>query len=266
MKKIFSIILVLAMVLSMATVANASSELVHTGAWGTAVVDGTKDAAYDNALVLSVDQKGVNAGGDKLDTPAATAYYLNDGTSIYVYIEIVDANLDNSNANTYEQDSVELFWMSDNSRQQTRVHFDGRLDGSELTAYAATVTDNGFVVEAQYPITDVIDGAIDTCLQINCCTDGKRDYCAFITDNADGDNAWQRNNRESTYDSWWVLTLATEPVAEEPAVEEPAVEEPAVEEPAVEEPKEEAPAETGLALAVVPAVIALAAAVISKRR
>lgn len=58
-------------------------------------------------------------------------------------------------------------------------------------------------------------------------------------------------------------------VEETPAVEEePAVEEtPAVEDtPAVEEPKEEEPADTGLALAVVPAVLAMAVAVISKRK
>lgn len=260
MKKIFNILVVLAMVLSMATVANASSELVHTSAWGTAVVDGAKDAAYDNALVLSIDQKGINAGGDKLDTPVATAYYLNDGTSVYVYVEVVDASLSNDGINTYDQDSVEIFWMSDNSIKQARVHYEGVCDGAELTAYTAVVTDNGYVVEAQYPVTDVIDGAIDTCIQINCCTDGKRDYTAYITGNSDAENAWQRSNRESEYDCWWVLTLATEPVVEEPTAEEPK------EEPKAEEPKEKKPADTGLALAMVPAVIALAVAVISKRR
>lgn len=57
-------------------------------------------------------------------------------------------------------------------------------------------------------------------------------------------------------------------VEETPAVEEPAVEDaPAVEDTAaVEESKEEEPADTGLALAVVPAVLAMAVAVISKRR
>ncbi len=67
---------------------------------------------------------------------------------------------------------------------------------------------------------------------------------------------------------------AEEPAAEEPAAEEPAAEEPAAEEPAAEEPAAEeaapAPAETpapatGLALAVVPAVIALAAVAVSKK-
>lgn len=57
-------------------------------------------------------------------------------------------------------------------------------------------------------------------------------------------------------------------VEETPAVEEPAVEDaPAVEDTAaVEESKEEKPADTGLALAVVPAVLAMAVAVISKRK
>ncbi len=62
---------------------------------------------------------------------------------------------------------------------------------------------------------------------------------------------------------------AVVPAADEtPAAEEPAAEEPAAEEPAAEEPA--APAETpapatGLALAVVPAVIALAAVAVSKK-
>lgn len=52
-------------------------------------------------------------------------------------------------------------------------------------------------------------------------------------------------------------------VEEEPAVEEtPAVEDT----PTVEEPKEEKPADTGLALAVVPMIVAVAAVVLSKKR
>ena len=47
----------------------------------------------------------------------------------------------------------------------------------------------------------------------------------------------------------------------------PAVEEtPADDTPAVEEPKEEKPADTGLALAVVPMIVAAAAVVLSKKR
>ncbi len=59
------------------------------------------------------------------------------------------------------------------------------------------------------------------------------------------------------------------PVEEEaPAEDVPAVEDtPAVEEtPAVDAPADEAPAETGLALAIVPMIVALAAVVVSKKR
>lgn len=58
------------------------------------------------------------------------------------------------------------------------------------------------------------------------------------------------------------------PIPEAPAVEEePAVEEPAVEDtPVAEEPAEEEPAETGLALAVVPMIVAMAAVALTKKR
>ena len=66
-----------------------------------------------------------------------------------------------------------------------------------------------------------------------------------------------------------VGVAAEDPAAEEPAAEEPAAEEPAASEPAAEEPA--APAETpaapstGLALAVIPAIVAMAVAVVSKK-
>ena len=67
------------------------------------------------------------------------------------------------------------------------------------------------------------------------------------------------------------VVVPAEPIVveeETPAVEEePAVEEtPADDTPAVEEPKEEKPADTGLALAVVPMIVAAAAVVLSKKR
>ncbi len=59
---------------------------------------------------------------------------------------------------------------------------------------------------------------------------------------------------------------ADEP-AEEPATEtEAPADEPAVEPAEEETPAEEAPAETGVALAVIPAIVAMAAVVISKKR
>ena len=64
---------------------------------------------------------------------------------------------------------------------------------------------------------------------------------------------------------------AEEPAAEEPAAEEPAAEEPAASEPAADESAPAAPAEstsapeTGLVLAVIPAIVAMAAAVVSNK-
>lgn len=75
------------------------------------------------------------------------------------------------------------------------------------------------------------------------------------------------NSWDNFYGTQYTLEISGD--TEAPAVEgEPAVEEtPVVEDtPAVETPVEEEPADTGLALAVVPAVLAMVVAVISKRR
>ncbi len=63
-----------------------------------------------------------------------------------------------------------------------------------------------------------------------------------------------------------VVTGAEAPADEAPADETPADEAPADEAPADETPETEAPAETGVALAVIPAIVAMAAVVISKKR
>lgn len=104
--------------------------------------------------------------------------------------------------------------MVDNSKTQIRYHYDGVVDADSGTApvdgtdYKAVTTDNGYAVELRLPITDVKANQIEMCLQINACTDGKRDCTIYIEGNAAADNAYQRSNRQTEYDVWWTLALA----------------------------------------------------------
>ena len=221
MKKLFSALVVVLALCVAATfsVSAATADIVIQSVEGTAVIDGVKDEAYDGAQALEFVQQGkVNGAGGTLDEPIGTAYIINDAEWVYVYFDVIDDQLDNTNANNYERDSVEAFWMDGNAKNQIRYHYDQDETGADIvdvdsgTAYEskAVLTDTGYAVELKFPITDVRDNQIEMCLQINACSNGRRDYTCYIEGNADGDNAYQRTDRESLYDCWWTLTLAGE--------------------------------------------------------
>lgn len=213
MRKLFAILVVAVMALSLLpmTMSAATADIVHQSVEGTAVIDGVKDDAYANALVLALEEKGEsNNGGPDLTGPAAHAYYINDAEFVYVFVEVYDSELDNTSTNNYERDSVEAFWMVDNAKTQVRYHYDGTVDNDsgESVESAAVITDNGYAVEFKMPITDVKDNCIETCVQINAATAGARDCTIYIAGNKAADNAYQRSNRQSDYDVWWTLALA----------------------------------------------------------
>ncbi len=222
MKRILAILVAATLVLSMfamTTVVNANTaELTVTSVEGTAVIDGVKDDAYANATELKFNQCGKdNGGGAVLDTPKALGYIINDADGVYVFISVADSDIDNTSANNYEQDSVEVFFMSDNSKTQWRIHYDGTVDADsglpavEGTDYACAMTDTGYDVEIKIPITDVLDNQIQMVLQINSAANAKREATVHIEGHTDGDLAYQRNTRQDTaYDGWWTLQLAGE--------------------------------------------------------
>ncbi len=127
MKRLIGIIcVVLALTLTMTAIAFADPATVNTSVEGTATVDGVKDEAYDAATALEFVQKGSSNGGSAvLDDPIGRAYIINDSEWVYVWFEVYDDSLDQGSANTYEQDSVEFFWMDNNSKYQIRVRYDG---------------------------------------------------------------------------------------------------------------------------------------------
>lgn len=234
MRRILAIIVAATMLLSvfaMTTIVNAATaDTVFESVEGTATIDGTMDDGYANALHLVLDQYGTsNGGGAKLDSPAADVYIMNDAEWVYVFYDVHDTSLDNTSANYYEQDSVELFYMQDNTKNQWRIHYDeGNADPDQTkvdsTWYSVVLTDGGYAVEAKIPITDVLNNQIEMLVQVDACTGGKRDGTVYVTDHPEGDDGWQRDNRQTSYDVWWTLQLAGGPFEDTRVdpVEEPA--------------------------------------------
>ncbi len=219
MKRILSILVAAVMLCSCFAVVTsaATADIVHQSVEGTATIDGVKDDAYASGLILPFVQKGNNnGGGELLAEPIGNAYYLNDAEYVYLFVEVFDTTLDNTSANNYEQDSVEVFWMADNSKVQLRFCYDGNVyfDTGALPAeedYEIIATEGtGYVVELKFPITDVLANQIETCVQINYCADGARTHTTYIEGNGDADDAYQRTNRQVGYDVWWTLALAGE--------------------------------------------------------
>lgn len=220
MKRLLAILVVATMLVSiiaMTPVLNAATaDTVINSAEGTAVIDGVKDDAYANATELVFDQCGSsNGGGAVLDTPAAHGYVINDAEWVYVFYDVHDTDLDNTATNSYEQDSIELFYMENNTKQQWRIHYDeGNADADQTKVdtswYAVVVGDNGYTVECKFPITDVLNNQIEMLMQVDWCSGGKRDATVYITGHPEGDDGWQRDNRQTTYDCWWTLQLVGE--------------------------------------------------------
>lgn len=231
MKRLLAILISLAMALSLLpmTLNAITADIVIQAGSGTAVIDGIKDEAYDTATPLDFVQKGkTNGGGEVLDEPIGHAWVINDDTNVYVFFSVIDSELDSTSANNYETDSVDVFWMNNNEKQQWRLYYEnpGSADSGVDPAgyYSVVVNDEGYDVECYFPITDVLDNSIEMCLQINACSGGKRDYTCYILDNEEADDAYQRSTRQSEYDVWWTLALTgehetnrvdPEPVAEE---------------------------------------------------
>lgn len=218
MKRILSILVAAVLLCTALTVVTSAktADIVHQSVEGTAVIDGTKDDVYASGLILPIVQKGNNnGGGEVLDEPIANAYVVNDANYVYWFVEVFDTTLDNTSGNTYEQDSVEIFFMSDNSKTQLRFCYDGNVGADTGTVpeagtdYVITEVDGGYTLEYRMPITDVLANQIETTIQINYCADGSRTHTTYVLGNGDADNAYQRSNRQKTdYDCWWTLTLA----------------------------------------------------------
>ncbi len=127
---------------------------------GTPIVDGKIDDIWADANVLDISTYSMGAGA------TGTARVLWDKDYIYVLAEVTDPVLSAASANTYEQDTVEIFLDENNHKTtayesddiQARTNYLGEksvTDGLSTDAFvsAAATTSGGYLVEFAIPTT-----------------------------------------------------------------------------------------------------------------
>ena len=141
---------------------------VEKAAYGTVTVDGDKDAVWDNAGTIPIT---INLGSNI----SANAKLLWDKDNLYVYAEIKDPVLNNTNGDAWEQDSLEVFIDENNGKsnsyedddKQYRISyandhsFNGKKCLEENMKSVAKITSDGYVVEASFKWTDITPKAGD---------------------------------------------------------------------------------------------------------
>jgi len=154
-------------------------------AFGTPVIDGTIDAIWDNATEIQV-----NTFQTAWQGATGVAKALWDQNNLYVLIQVSDTQLDKSNANAWEKDSVEIFVDQNNAKSssyegddgQYRVNFDNETSFSpskisEGFMSSTKVTGTNYLVEVKIPLTAVTPISamkLGFDVQINDAKDGSR--------------------------------------------------------------------------------------------
>ncbi|MBB3108049.1 endo-1,4-beta-xylanase [Paenibacillus phyllosphaerae] len=171
----------------------SSSANQGTATYATPVVDGTVDAAWSQAPAMAVNRYQTAWQG-----ASGTARALWDDQNLYVLIQVNDAQLDKTNANAWEQDSIEIFLDQNNAKVssyqdddgQYRVNFDNETSfnpESQEDGFASAVhkSATGYTVEAQIPldaITAENGKKLGFDVQINDAKDGIRQSVAAWND------------------------------------------------------------------------------------
>ncbi len=208
MKKLFALILTTLLVTTMAVSAFASEAgackgIVPKVEAGSVVIDGTKDAAYDNALCVDINQF---LSGADLGT-YGKAYMLWTDGSYYLFVEVFDEDVatpsENAHLNSpWTTDSVEMFFDFSNEAvglaEQYRIDCTGYpsyyIQGGAYFAYgpedakeyfdeyAAAKTDVGYNVEMRVNLKEALEdyelkegNSIGLQLQINDSVEGGGD-------------------------------------------------------------------------------------------
>jgi endo-1,4-beta-xylanase len=214
---------------------------VAEAVYGTPVIDGTADTVWTTAPELAVNRYQLAWQG-----ASGTARTLWDEQNLYVLIQVSDAQLDKSNANAWEQDSVEIFLDENNGKTtfyqdddgQFRVNYDNETSFSpaaigEGFESATKVSGTSYTVEMKIPFKKVTAARgmkIGFDAQINDAKDGARQSVAAWNDTSG--NGYQDtsvygvltltgNGGESEPTPIPAPTATTEPTTEPTATAEP---------------------------------------------
>lgn len=164
-----------------------------TAVYGTPTIDGTVDAIWSQAPEIPVDQYQMAWQG-----ASGVGKALWDKNNLYVLIQVSDAQLDNSSANAWEHDSVEIFLDQNHAKTsfyegddgQYRVNFDNETSFNpggiaEGVLSATKVSGTNYSVEVQIPLTSTTPKEqmkLGFDLQINDGKDGARQSVAAWND------------------------------------------------------------------------------------
>ncbi|EGD49677.1 Endo-1,4-beta-xylanase [Ruminiclostridium papyrosolvens DSM 2782] len=164
-----------------------------TAKFGTPVIDGTVDSVWSKAQAIPVNTYQMAWQG-----ATATAKALWDDKNLYVLVQVSDSELDKKSANTYEQDSVEVFVDENNAKTsyyenddgQYRVNFDNEasFNPAAISAgfvSATKVAGKNYTVEMKIPLKSVTPSnnmKIGFDVQINDAKDGSRKSVASWND------------------------------------------------------------------------------------
>lgn len=250
MKKLFALILTTLLVTTMAVSAFASEAgackgIVPKVEAGSVVIDGTKDAAYDNALCVDINQF---LSGADLGT-YGKAYMLWTDGSYYLFVEVFDEDVatpsENAHLNSpWTTDSVEMFFDFSNEAvglaEQYRIDCTGYpsyyiQDGAYFAygpedakeyfdEYAAAKTDVGYNIEMRVNLKEALEdyelkegNSIGLQLQINDCVEGGGDstIAVYNMDSSLNAGSWDVDKYDYvTLGGYLENTAETEPETE----------------------------------------------------
>ncbi len=164
-----------------------------TAKFGTPVIDGAVDSVWSKAQAIPVNTYQMAWQG-----ATATAKALWDDKNLYVLVQVSDSELDKKSANTYEQDSVEVFVDENNGKTpyyenddgQYRVNFDNEasFNPAAISAgfvSATKVAGKNYTVEMKIPLKSVTPSnnmKIGFDVQVNDAKDGSRKSVASWND------------------------------------------------------------------------------------
>jgi len=127
---------------------------------GTPVIDGVADAIWADATEIETDVWVEGTGG-----ATAKVRTMWDENRLYVYAVVSDTLLSKASANTWEQDSIEVFIDQNNAKAasyeaddgQFRINFDNEQSFNGPVASAATLRSATFIIPADQTL--LMEGA-----------------------------------------------------------------------------------------------------------
>lgn len=258
MKRAFSIFLAMVLTIMALTVTVSAHDGVTYAEWGTPVVDGIREAVWDNAQYIDVADEAMMDVDD--ETATARVWSLWDGEYIYFFAEVSDITVDAElKENTWDQDALGFMIDYAYNRDEGVSYRDlgansyagyvnvAAVEGTENTPEGPSIfgiqeyideiescckiTSKGYDVEIRLPLSLYKSYAAGDKIGYEICVNnsigmGQRtSQCVWkYQDGAEGNQSWQYTANMGT------LILNAKPAAAEPA---PAATEPA---PAAAEP------------------------------